>query len=61
MPCSKMVENDTAAVGSTGKYVSEHAFGMIDMHLPNIAHWYSTFGIDNLISLEHVKMEVFIS
>ena len=33
-----MVENDTAAVGSTGKYVSEHAFGMIDMHLPNIAH-----------------------
>ena len=37
MPCSKMVENDTAAVGSTGKYVSEHAFGMIDTHLPNIA------------------------
>ena len=34
-----MVENDTAAVGSTGKYVSEHAFGMIDTHLPKIAHW----------------------
>ena len=28
-----MVENDTAAVGSTGKYVSEHAFGMIDMQI----------------------------
>ena len=33
MPCLKMVENDTAAVGTTGKYVSELAFGMIDMQI----------------------------
>ena len=38
MPCLKMVENDTAAVGTTGKYVSELAFGMIDMQIRKPAY-----------------------
>ena len=37
-----MVENDTAAVGTTGKYVSELVFGMIDTQMRKPAYCFST-------------------